>query len=207
MTIHFYNIDCKNASDDPVQIISESNVQDNVRLVSFDAHQTVSGASHSIVVCSSKSVIKAKRSEGVWDNARSDASGNCKFRNFLLANYASIFPEASSHIQKTKVTTRVNNGFGDNNGNFYTTEDYVFPPSATAVGSTSYPGEDGPYSYFASAQTRQFSSLEGSSTDWATRSAVSAGMGVNIICVDESGNFESTGYQSIEWSPLCFVIA
>lgn len=182
-------------------------MQDNVRLVSFDAHQTVFGTSHSIVVCSSKAVIKAKRSEGVWDNARSDASGNCKFRNFLLANYASIFPEASSYIQKTKVTTRVNNGFGDNNGNFYTTEDYIFPPSATAVGSTSYPGEDGPYSYFASAQTRQFSSLEGSSTDWATRSAVSAGMGVNIVCIDESGIFESIGYQSIEWSPLCFVIA
>ena len=202
-------IDCHNGNpDQDVSISGETLYSGYVRLVSFDGEEAVDSQGHSIVVCSSRAILSADRSEGIWDNDRSNVSGKAKLRKFLNEQYSYIFPDAANYIKSARITTRVNNGFGDNGSNYYTTDDFIFPPSASAVGFTSDSGEGAAYSYFTSDATRMFKPANGSEQYvlWATRCNVGGGMGTEIRCVNTDGTFYAIGYTGIHWSPLCFCI-
>lgn len=208
-SVRTYIIDCHNGNlDQDASISAETLYSGYVRLVAFDGEEVVGSSGHSVVICSSRAILYADRSEGIWDNEGSNASGKTKLRKFLNSHYSDIFPEAANYIKSVRITTRVNNGFGDNDGNYYTTEDFAFPPSANAVGYASYPEEGSAYSYFTSDATRMFKPANGGDqyVQWATRSNTGSGMGSEIRCVNTDGTFYSIGYTGIKWSPLCFCI-
>lgn len=163
--------------------------------------------SPNVVFCSSEIAFGSNNYYGLWEN---DSDAKFPTRNFLNNHYSDIFPDPAPYMKQAKCRSHIN---GENFGNvpglpIWESNDYIFPPSASAVGNNDYAGENERYAYFSSDESRKMLN-DSSPTEWGTRSCKASGMNVENCVVTSTGGFSTTvggSTLTTKWMPLCFVI-